>query len=334
METTLLTGEDVTDLLDHSSLVAALAAAHERLARAEASQPVPVGVAVGAGGEADRPSVIPMTATDRELGVSVVKLLADAPGNRAAGQPAQRSTVALFDNATGACLALVDGRDLTRMRTAAVSALATRTLASDAATLGVVGAGALAVEHVIAHARVVGTKRVVVWSRSGRTQRAFAEAVREALGAGVDVQPARHPQEVVESCATVCTLTPSVEPYLEAAWLRAGHHINAVGSPPRPAYGEVRPDAMLGSDLVAVDSRGVALAESGNVRAAVDAGLDPGGLVELGEILAGRRPGRRSGAEITVFNSVGVGLQDLAASMLLLERARASGRGRRIRLRD
>lgn len=326
--TLALADDDIRSLLDHVSLVAALEAAHRRLARGEAVQPIPAALSADPG-TATAPGIVPMTALDTVLGLCAVKVLADAPANRAVGLPAQRSTIALFDAVDGSCVALADGREVTRQRTAAASVMASRLLASDVSVLGLVGAGALAVEHVRAHAEVLGTRRVVVWSRSQRTREAFAESVAPL----VEVTLASDPAEVFEAAATVCTLTPSETPYVRREWVRPGTHVNAVGSPPRPHFSELRPEVPLAADVIAVDSRPVAAAESGNVAAALRAGLPAARLSEVGDILTGKAGGRTSPGQVTVFNSVGIGLQDLAAAALLLERAAAAGRGTRVELR-
>ena len=140
--------------------------------------------------------VLPMVASSGRLNLSVVKSLTDVPDNRARGLPTQRSTVVVIDSTTGECLAVIDGAVLTRARTAATTAVATDALANpDATTLGLVGAGRLAIEHVAAIRSVRPIERVCVWSRSSDTLGTF----RDAVGGAVEVEFAVSPRAVVES---------------------------------------------------------------------------------------------------------------------------------------
>ena len=331
MTTLALTSGECETLLDHPLVMRALASAHAALSNGEATQPRPTMLR----GEADSPdepllaaSVLPMTASWR--GLAVVKLLSDAPLNRQRGLPAQRSTVALFDADTAECLALIDGMALTRIRTASATALATSLLAGPSGrTLGLVGAGALALEHVRAHHHL-GYDQVVVWSRTA----ARVERLAEQVPRGVSVRAASTPAEVFGRAGVVCTVTPSVQPMVGSADVRPGTHINAVGSPPRPHFRELAEDVLSRADLVVVDAADVALHESGNISAAVAAGsLREYDLVELGDLVIGKHSGRAGDDDITVFNSVGVGLQDLATAELVAARARDLGVGREVAVR-
>ena len=275
--------------------------------------------------------MVAMTTFAPYLGLVGVKLLVDAPRNRDQGRPAQRSTITAYSADTGECLAVVDGRVVTRVRTAAATALATRTLARpDAGVLGLLGAGNLALEHVRALATVRDLRRVLVWSRTRESSERVAAQVNDL---GLDAAALPTARDVVEAADVVCTLTPAVAPFVDAAWLRPGTHLNAVGSPPRPSFSEVGPDVFARADVAVVDARAVALAESGNVRRAIEAGALATPLVELGDVLAGTAPGRRSPDDVTVFSSVGIGLQDLATVAHLIGVAAASGRGTSFDLR-
>jgi ornithine cyclodeaminase/alanine dehydrogenase-like protein (mu-crystallin family) len=311
--TLVLNSTDCDALLDHEALMRVLGDAHRALSSGEAAQPrAPVIASVEPLGR----SLVPMLAS--YAGLFVIKLLVDAPLERDHGRPAQRSSLALFDAETAECLALIDGRSLTRRRTAAASALATAALARPGGgVLGLVGAGVLAEEHVHSHL-ALGYDRVLVWSRTPRTADDFAERLPESI----DVEIAKTPRDVVGQADAVCTLTPAVEPLIFAEDLRPGLHINAVGSPPRPGFREVSADVIGAASFVCVDSREVAERESGNVRGALAQGqIRTTDLVELGDVLSGRRDGRSLEEDITFYNSVGIGLQDLAAAALLLGRA-------------
>jgi ornithine cyclodeaminase/alanine dehydrogenase len=181
-----------------------------------------------------------------------------------------------------------------------------------------VGAGALARTHLEAISTVRQLEQVTVWSRTRATAEGFAA---EARGRGHTVQVVDTVQEVAEASDIICTLTPSREPLFRGAWLRPGHHVNAVGAPPRPDHRELDTEAMVRASLVVVDTVDTALAESGDVLIPIAEGaisrddLGP----ELGAVLAGTVPGRQHASDITVFNSVGVGIQDLAAVQWLLQ---------------
>lgn len=338
MGTLILTPEQCEALLRPAEVVACLERAHRELALGGATQPAPVPIHAAAHAtqaSPDAPAWIPMAAHAAYLGVVAVKLLADAPANRALGVPAQRSTVALYDAATAECLALVDGRVLTRVRTAAATALATRTLAAPGVrVLGLIGAGALAVEHVRAHAATSELDGVVVWSRTPSSRDRLRAAVEALDVPAPPVKAAESVEEVFASADVVCTLTPAEVPLVSAAMLRPGQHVNAVGSPPRPAFRELEPSALARADVVAVDDVAVAAHESGNVVTALAAGaLGRDELVPLGAVLAGLAPGRTAAQQVTVFNSVGIGLQDLAAMHLLHARAVELGVGDVVQLR-
>lgn len=342
MSTIVLGDRDCALLLEAPGVLdrvaRAVVAAHVGLHRGTALNPVP---AVGRDARADidgegveAPAVVPMTAHDLLRGRSAVKLLADAPANRARGLPAQRSTVALYDSADAACLALADGRSLTRVRTAVVSAVATRALAQPGRVLGLVGAGALAVEHVRAHAELVGVDEVVVWSRSAASRARFTDDVARR-SPQVRVLPVTEVHEVFEAADVVCTLTPADRPLVSRKVLRPGLHVTALGSPPRPSHAELDPDVFEDVDRVVVDDVHVARGESGNVRGGLAAGtLREAELIALGAVLDGAATGRRRPSDVTVFNSVGLGVQDLAVLDLLHREAVAAGTGERVALRD
>lgn len=334
MVTRTLSSADVERVLDWDGLLLSLERAHCSLARGSAVQLTPHALRhPGADNGDDAPAVIPMASFDPELGLFAVKVLADAPRNRALGLPAQRSTVCIFSFATGECLAVIDGRALTRIRTAAVTAIATRALARpDSRIVTLLGSGALAIEHAHALARVYDVDEIRLWSRSGERSAAGAAQLRRHSLPAVAVPVL---EQAVSGAHIVCTLTPARDPLLGASLIEAGMHINAVGSPPRPLFAELTPNAMGRASVVVVDSRAVALGDSGNIRRALAAGtLDRASLVELGEVLIGARAGRQSLDDVTVYNSVGIGLQDLAAADHVLRRATELGAGTIVNVRD
>jgi ornithine cyclodeaminase/alanine dehydrogenase-like protein (mu-crystallin family) len=194
----------------------------------------------------------------------------------------------------------MDGRLITEMRTGAVSAVATKLLSrSDASVLAILGSGAQARSHLEALRLVRTFREVRVWSPH------HAHAFAREFG----VQLAESPESAVRGADVVVVATTSRTPVLRGEWLSAGTHINAVGAV-RPDWRELD-DAVLRQAKVYVESREAASTESGDVRAAGSI------FAEIGEVIAGTRPGRESNDEITLFKSVGVAVEDLASADLV-----------------
>ncbi|MGF0315665.1 ornithine cyclodeaminase family protein [Nocardia fluminea] len=323
--TLILSHSDVTAVLDRGEVLAAVERAHAELALGTAFVPAPPAMALGGA------AFVPMVAAAESAGAAAVKLLADLPANRARGLPVQRSVIVVTSAADGACEALIDGRLVTAVRTAAASAVATKHLARQSSSiLGVIGAGNLAVEHTRAIATVRAVETVLVWSRSAATVDRFRRATADL---GLEVRALDSPQAVTRGADVLCTLTPSREPIVHGAWFGDGLHVNAVGAPPRADHREVDGEAMRRSKVV-VDSVGTTLTKSGDTLLAIAEGAITQDAVstELGEVIAGRAVGRRDDRDITLFNSVGIGLQDLAAARLLIDKARANGIGTEVDL--
>ena len=322
--TRILTRKHVEGLLTIREVIDAVELAHADLSKQQSIQPAPNTLSFDSSGSA----VLPMAARAKRQGLSVVKLLSDIPNNPAQGLPVQRSVIVLVSEATGACEAIIDGQIPTRQRTAAASAVATRHLARrDSRVLGLIGAGNLAVEHVGAIAAVLPIVRVLVWSRTDETVDRFVNRVN-TLHPGLEVEPVGSAEHVMRRSEVVCTLTPSREPLVRGEWFSAGQHINAVGAPPRADHREIDSIGIARAKLF-VDSIATALKKSGDVLLAIAEGAIGEGDVqkELGDVITGKAPGRTNADEITLFNSVGIALQDLAIGSLLLQRARASGLG-------
>ncbi len=230
------------------------------------------------------------------------KLVNFYPENAALGLPTHLAIIAIFRSRTGEPLAIMDGRLITELRTAAVSAVATRLLASPAAkSLAILGSGVQARAHVRALALVRTFDEVRVWSRNPQAALAFAGEIGAT---------ATSAEEAVRGADVVVTCTSSPQPVLKGAWLKPGVMINAVGAVGTTRR-ELDDDAMRGA--VVVDSRDAALQESGDVLLA-NAQI----YAELGELLAGTRPMPQ--AEVTVFKSLGLAVEDLAAARLVLEK--------------
>jgi ornithine cyclodeaminase len=228
-----------------------------------------------------------------------VKLVTLAPGNPASGLPFIHGAYVLFSPGGLVPEALLDGTELTAIRTAAVSALATDRLARpDASRLVVFGAGAQARVHVGAMRAVRPVEHVAVVGRDPERARALAEELGAAVAG----------PEAIEEADLVCTCTTSAEPLFDGARLAPGTHVNAVGAY-RPDLRELDAAAMRRARVV-VETRAAALNEAGDV---IQAGLAEADLTELRDVVAGRA-GRRDPGDVTIFKSVGLALEDLAVA--------------------
>ncbi|TVY02709.1 ornithine cyclodeaminase family protein [Mycolicibacterium porcinum] len=322
--TLILTHSDITSVLDRHEVRKAVERAHAGLALGECQNPPPRALTLPEAGVA-----VPMVAGGQ--GLATVKLLCDLPGNRGRGLPTQRSTLLVSSAITGECVAILDGRAITAIRTAAASAVATDHLARQSASvLGLVGAGNLAVEHAHAIAAVRHIEQIVFTSRTAATADAF-RAATEDLGIPTEFVPSA--EQVVNRAEVICTLTPSRLPLVLGAWFRPGQHINAVGAPPRPDHREIDAAGMKRAHVV-VDSIPTVLAKSGGILLAIAEGFltEDDVQIELGHVITAAAQGRTSDDDITLFESVGIGLQDLAAAALVVERATECGVGTVINL--
>lgn len=253
--------------------------------------------------------------------VFALKSLCIMPGNPARGLDSHQGTVTLFDGATGRPRAILDASAVTAVRTAAVSAVATERLArEDARVLAVLGAGVQGRAHLRALAPVRGFGEIRVFAPN----QAHAREVADGAGASV----AASAEEAVRGADVVVTATSSAEPVLRREWLAPGAHVNAVGASV-PSARELDTDTLLASVLFC-DSRESLRHEAGEYRLAVEEGaIDGDGHVRgtLGEVLVGLAPGRLGDQELTVFRSLGLAVEDLAAAEHAVARARELGLG-------
>jgi ornithine cyclodeaminase/alanine dehydrogenase-like protein (mu-crystallin family) len=233
-----------------------------------------------------------------------LKLVSFYPANAGTGVPSHSAMILLFRPDTGEPLAVMDGRLITEMRTAAVSAAVTRSLASpESRVLALLGSGVQAGAHLEALSRVRDFNEIRVWSRTPEHARRFATT--HGANATPDAETA------VRNADVIVTATNALEPILQGAWLKPGAHVNAVGSP-RPTWRELDDEAMMSGVLV-VDSREAVLKEAGDVilsKAPIYA--------EIGEIFGGAKPKPIPGST-TVFKSVGIAIEDIAAARLVYE---------------
>ncbi|MFH1658030.1 MAG: ornithine cyclodeaminase family protein [Pseudomonadota bacterium] len=240
-----------------------------------------------------------------------------------------RFLVHLFDAATGRLKAVIEADYLGMIRTGAASGVAARWLARpDASVAGVFGAGWQAEGHVRAICAALPLERVKVFSRKADKLQDFCRRMSETTG--VAVEPADSAEETVRGSDIIGTVTTAALPLFDAAWLEHGVHINAAGSNSLIRQ-ELSEAAIRRCDLVTVDAVPTALAEAGDLLPLLEKGrLHSRQLVELGEVIVGRHAGRASAEQITLFESQGMAIQDLAVALRVLAAAEASGLGRQM----
>lgn len=244
------------------------------------------------------------------------KLLSVFHGNFCRGIQSHQGVVVLFDPESGAPVCVLHAGEITAIRTAAASAVATDALArKDARRLALLGYGEQAGTHARAILKVRELESIVVWGRLAEKARGFADRISAELG--LPVRAAATAEEAVADADIVCTVTSSPEPVLKGAWVRPGTHLNLVGS----SYAgpvEVDNDLVVRSRFIA-DSREGVLAQGAEFLRAKAAGLisDEHVVGEIGQVLAGKLEGRRSAEEITVYKSLGHIVQDLASAWAL-----------------
>jgi alanine dehydrogenase len=245
-----------------------------------------------------------------------VKLVSVFPANHHHDLPSHQGLIAIFDEETGTPLAVMDGTYITAIRTGGTAALAARLLArDDASVLAILGAGVQGASHLETFTRVRDFKEVRIASRNADTARALA---------------ARHPRAVVadsfeaavRGADVVACCTDAREPILSRAWLKPGVHVSSVGG----TFGPELDGPTIAAGRVFVEWRGAATnpPPAGAVELQ---GLDVAGITEVGEVLAGTKPGRRSDDEITIYKSTGHAVEDAATARLVYDRAKADGVG-------
>lgn len=244
------------------------------------------------------------------------KLISVFPDNFALGKQSHQGLVILFDPETGEPVCIVHAGEITAIRTAAASAVATQVLArEDARSLAILGYGEQAVTHARAISKVRKIETITIWGRSLERAKAFAEQMQAELG--VPVVSAENVKEAVAGSDIICTVTSATDPILNGAWVRAGTHLNLVGSS-HAGPAEVDNDLVVRSRFIA-DSREGVLQQGGEFLRAKAAGLigDDHIAGEIGQVLAGQIVGRSSAQEITVYKSLGHIVQDLATAWAL-----------------
>jgi ornithine cyclodeaminase len=266
--------------------------------------------------------IMPASLGERSVGTKLVTVFG---ANRQKGLPSHLATIVLLDPATGALLAVMDGRYITEARTAAVSAVSVDMLALPAAgTLALIGSGVQARSHLEAIACVRQLADVRVWSPTEANRLAFVEGVRHLP---LHVHAVGSAREAVEGANLIVVATASATPVLTSDWVADGAHLCAVGAC-RPSHRELDA-ALVARSRLFVDSRVGALTEAGDIVLAIQEGaLAPEDIAgELGDVIAGRLTGRGDPRQVTIFKSLGMAVEDVAAAHLAYTRARTRGIG-------
>lgn len=322
MTALVLSEHEIRRLLDMESCIEEMAKVLTALARNELYQPLR---SVVRPSHADGLMGLMPAYRAGEAPAYVLKEIVIAPGNPARGLDAHQGAVLLHDGVTGQLTAILNASPVTEIRTAAVSAVATRTLARrDARRVAILGAGVQARAHVHAMRAVLDDPEIRIWARKLEA----AELLASELGA----TPAPSVDAALLDAEVVCTTTGASEPVVQRRWLARGAHVNAVGAC-LPSARELDTETVADSSFF-VDRRESALHEAGDyVIAAREGAIGPEHIkAELGEVLAGAHPGRERWDELTVFESLGIAVEDLAAAELVVRRAREQGLGTEVEL--
>jgi ornithine cyclodeaminase/alanine dehydrogenase-like protein (mu-crystallin family) len=319
----ILNHDEVVELLPMKECIALMREALVKLAAGEVHQPL-------------RTIVRPPQATGimglmpsyvgGEQAAYGLKTVCIFPANPAKGKDAHQGAVLLFSAETGELQALLNASAITAIRTAAVSGVATDLLArEDACNLAIVGAGVQARTHLTAMAEVRSIKRCRVVSRNIEHAKSFAEEMSGCVG--FPIVPVATSAEALDGADLIATVTNAKEPVVRREWISPGVHLNVVGSS-TPHAREVDTATMAASALF-VDRRESTLNEAGDYLFAMREGaIGPEHIrAELGEILTGQKPGRTSREEITLFKSLGLAVEDLAAANYLYRKAKDSNTG-------
>jgi ornithine cyclodeaminase len=311
----ILNRADIHALVDVAGLVPAIREAMRRVSEGKTDMPLRNMIRVGG------PNLFGiMTGAMREPDVHGAKLLSLYPNNPSLGRSSHCGVEIIFDAATGLPAACIDAAELTAIRTAAATAVATDALARPGpARLALIGCGEQAHSHIAAMRAVRPISSIVVWGRDRAKAAAFGHEN------GTEVAPSI--EAAVADADIVCTTTPSTTPLLQKSMLRPGLHINAVGAS-IPTMQEIATTIVPAVTWV-TDYRPSLEAQAAEIIDARRQGLVPPdfSFTEIGEVLNRTRPGRTAATDITLYRSLGVAAQDLAGAMAILDLAKAAGRG-------
>jgi ornithine cyclodeaminase/alanine dehydrogenase-like protein (mu-crystallin family) len=309
----VLSEADVGAVLPMSDVIDAVDLALRAQADDKIVQPVRVAVRTSAGWFGSMPCSIDGSG----LGAKLVTFF---PDNAKRGLHTHNAVIGVFDPDTGAPSALLDGRLITEMRTAATSAIATRALAVEGASVAaMIGTGVQARSHVVALQTIGMLRELRVWGRTAENANALAAW---ATSLGVKTSVCATIADACRGSQVVCTVTPSMIPIVEESDVGPGTHINAVGGSTATMQ-ELAP-ALVGRARLFVDTIDGAMRESGDILRAIEAGTLPKepDLVRLCDVVSGGATGRSSRDELTVFKSLGMAIEDVACAAMAVERAR------------
>jgi alanine dehydrogenase len=319
----LLNEAEVASLLSMSELIGVMESALARFSAGEVLQPVRTVLSVGP----TKAFFGVMPAYLPDPGRMGAKLVTVFNGNESRGLPSHLATIVLLDAETGALCGILDGRFITEARTAAVSAVSARHLSRvEASTLAILGTGVQARSHLAALKVVRGLKEVRVWSpRLASRERFVEEMAPHVTGT---LRATRHAEQAVEGADLIVLATSSPTPVIENGWVSDGAHIMSVGAC-RPDQREMDPRLVARAELY-VDSKAAALVESGDVVMGIREGRFGEAHLrgELGEVVLRRVHARTSHDQVTIFKSLGMAVEDVAAAGLVLDRATEQGLGR------
>jgi alanine dehydrogenase len=317
----------VPKLLPMAECIAVMSDALRALARGEAVQPLRPLLRLP-----DQSGILGMMpgylSSPNALGIKVITVFQK---NHGTAFDSHQGVILLFEVEHGSVVAIVDASTVTAIRTAAVSGVATAALArADASDLCIMGSGVQAETHLEAMLLVRRIDRVRVWSRNPEKARAFARAASERHQ--IDVEPMPAARDAVVGADIICTVTSSREPVLEGAWIASGAHVNAVGSSV-PSARELD-SAAVQRARVFTDRRESALNEAGDLLIPLSEGRfhESHIVAELGDVLEGSHAGRESAEEITLFKSLGLAIEDVAAAHRIYSNALRDGIGTQIEI--
>lgn len=322
MQIRLLNAGAVRELLPMSACIDAMRQAMSLVATGDTIQPIRQAMFIPS--QKGLLSMMPgYTAKPEWLGIKVMSVF---PGNFGTAFGSHQGFVMLFETEHGAPKAILDGREITAIRTAAATAVATDALArQDVKTLAIFGYGEQAHTHLEAVTQVRTFERALVWGRDFERTQAFC--AEQAKHHKLEIVPVRTAEEAAVGADVLCTTTAAKEPYYQATWLRPGQHLNVVGSSV-PTTSEIDVETVARTNLY-VDFKDSALALAGDFRRAKAAGAVTDDHIRgaIGEVLTGKIPGRTSAEEITLFKSLGMVAEDLVSADHILHEAERRGVG-------
>ncbi len=328
MRTLVVSHREVVGLLPMAECIEAMADVFLALGRGEGIQPLRQVMRLPDSPNlfALMPGLLGMRRAGGRAAALGAKVITVFPGNDATPYESHIGVVLLFDTERGLLLAIMDASSITAIRTAAVSGLATRLLAgSRAGDLALLGAGVQAMTHLEAMTCVRDIRRVRVWSRTADRAATFASQASARFG--VSVERCDSPRTAVDGADIICTVTSSREPVLEGRWIAPGAHVNAVGAA-LPTSREIDTEGVRRSRLFA-DLRESLMSEAGEflIPRAEGAITDDHLQGALSDVLTGAVPARENPADITLFKSLGLALEDIAAARHIYEKSVALGTG-------